>query len=308
MIDHPARYLVCALYKFVPLDHFVSFQTPVKQQLKQSNIVGTLLLAPEGINGTIAGNPEKMRQFLCWLQTQPGLGKIEVKESWTHELPFKRSKVKLKKEIVTMGVAGIDPEGSAGTYVEPEDWNGLISDPEVVLIDTRNEYEIEVGQFEGAVNPHTNNFREFPNYAKQNLNPEKHKKVAMYCTGGIRCEKSTAFLKQSGFENVYHLKGGILRYLEKIPKENSKWRGECFIFDDRVTVDHDLNKGRYDQCHGCRMPITEEDKVSPHYQPGVCCPRCHNQRSPEDKARSAEREKQIRLAKSRGEKHIGPKP
>ena len=205
-----------------------------------------------------------------------------------------------------MGVEGIDPLVLAGTCVDPEDWNALLEDPDTLVVDTRNEYEIEVGHFENAVNPHTTNFREFPQYALEKLDPGKHKKIAMYCTGGIRCEKATAFLKQNGFESVYHLKGGILNYLKTVPVSESGWRGECFVFDERVTVNHDLNTGSYHQCHGCRMPITEQDKASEYYQPGVSCPKCYGKRSERDKARFAEREKQVQLAEDRGEKHLGP--
>lgn len=306
MTKPAANIVVCTLYKFTVLDHYTALQKPIRKQLSKNRIAGTLLLAKEGINGTIAGEREKVDGFLKWLEEQTNLSGIEKKVSTTDRLPFKRTKVKLKKEIVTMGIEGIDPLNLAGTHVDPKDWNALIKDPEMLLIDTRNEYEIEVGRFENSINPHTTNFREFPEYAQKNLDPEKHKKIAMYCTGGIRCEKATAFLKQNGFESVYHLKGGILKYLETIPGSESKWQGECFVFDERVTVDHDLNKGRYDQCHGCRMPITEHDKASEYYQPGVSCPKCHGGRSEHDKARFAERERQVRLAEKRGEKHIGP--
>ncbi len=298
--------VVCTFYKFTPLDHYVSLQQPILDQLSGNRIAGTLLLAKEGINGTIAGEREAIDQFLEWLGGQAGLSGIEQKRSETDRAPFKRTRVKLKKEIVTMGVDGIDPSVLAGTYIDPEDWNALIEDPETLLVDTRNEYEIEVGRFENAVNPHTTNFREFPQYALENLDPEKHKKIAMYCTGGIRCEKATAFLKQNGFESVYHLKGGILKYLETVPVSESRWQGECFVFDERVTVDHDLNKGSYRQCHGCRMPISEQDMASEHYRAGVSCPKCHGKRSEQDKARYAERERQVQLAEDRGEEHLGP--
>ena len=204
-----------------------------------------------------------------------------------------------------MGIEGIDPNKSVGTYIPPKEWNDLISDPEVILVDTRNEYEFEIGTFQNAVNPHTDNFREFPKYVEDNLDPEKHKKVAMFCTGGIRCEKSTAFLKEKGFKEVYHLQGGILKYLEEVPKEDTMWEGECFVFDDRVAVNHDLEKGKYDQCHACRFPITEEEKEDERFIQGVSCPRCYEKTSPEQKARYEEREKQIRLAEKRGEDHIG---
>jgi UPF0176 protein len=217
-------------------------------------------------------------------------------------------KVKLKKEIVTMGVNGIDPQQIVGTYVKPQDWNALISDPDVLVVDTRNSYEYEIGTFERAIDPKTETFREFPAYVAENLDPAKHKKVAMFCTGGIRCEKSTAYLKEQGFEEVYHLEGGILKYLEEVPEEESLWRGECFVFDNRVAINHKLEKGVYDQCHGCRYPITEDDKKSEHYMLGVCCPRCFDKLTPEQTTRFAERQKQIELAKQRNQAHIGVLP
>src|SRR5690606_1787105 len=241
----------------------------------------------------------------AWIGKDDRFNGIDYKESFVDIQPFKRTKVKLKKEIVTMGVDGIDPKRIVGTYVEPQQWNDLISDPDVVLVDTRNQYEVEIGTFKNAVNPATDTFREFPEYVKQNLDPQKHKKVAMFCTGGIRCEKSTAYLKEQGFEEVFHLKGGILRYLEEVPEEQSLWRGECFVFDDRVTVNHKLEKGNYDQCFACRLPITEQDKASAQYQPGISCPHCFEKQTAEQKAKFAEREKQLSLSRQRGEAHIG---
>ena len=220
-------------------------------------------------------------------------------------MPFARARVKLKKEIVTMGVPDVDPEKIVGTYVEPADWNALIADPDVTVIDTRNEYEVGVGTFEGAINPHTTSFREFPAYVADNMDPGRQKKVAMFCTGGIRCEKSTAYLKSQGFDEVYHLKGGILKYLEEVPEADSLWRGECFVFDERVTVDHDLNPGQYDQCHACRMPISDTDKASNAYVRGVSCPHCIDATTPEQRERFAERQRQVALAAERGEAHIG---
>ncbi len=298
-------YVVCALYKFVKLNNYPEIREPLLQIMNNNGIVGTLLLAHEGINGTVAGSRESIDTLLTWLNQDQRFNPIEFKESQTDICPFKRTKVKLKKEIVTMGVEDIDPTQVVGTYVEPKQWNDLISDPEVLLIDTRNEYEVEVGTFKNAVNPHTETFREFPQYVKEHLSPQKHKKVAMFCTGGIRCEKSTAYLKEQGFEEVYHLKGGILKYLEDVPKEQSLWQGECFVFDDRVTVNHDLERGGYDQCHACRLPITEEDKQSELYEQGVSCPNCFDKTTPEQKERYAQREMQIQLAKQRGEAHIG---
>ncbi|MCX2779494.1 oxygen-dependent tRNA uridine(34) hydroxylase TrhO [Microbulbifer thermotolerans] len=297
--------VVCALYKFVTLDDFESLRDPLLKVMLDRQVRGTLLLAREGINGTVAGSREGIDALLAHLKSDPRLADLDYKESYTDKPPFLRSKVKLKREIVTMGVEGIDPRRSVGTYVKPADWNALISDPEVLLIDTRNDYEYQVGTFKNAVNPKTDSFREFPQYVQENLDPDKHKKVAMFCTGGIRCEKSTAYLKEQGFKEVYHLQGGILKYLEEVPKEESLWEGECFVFDDRVTVNHDLQPGNYDQCHACRMPVTPEDKQSPLYEQGVSCPHCHDKVSEEKRARLREREKQIQLAKQRGEPHIG---
>lgn len=297
--------VVSAMYKFVTLENYQALQAPLKQVLESNSIYGTLLLAQEGINGTVAGSRQGIDNLYAWFATQPALAEINYKESYHDTMPFNRTKVKLKKEIVTLGVEGVDPNKVVGTYVKPREWNALISDPDVVLVDTRNDYECEIGTFKNAINPQTKTFREFPDYVKKNLDPNKHKKVAMCCTGGIRCEKSTAYLKELGFEEVYHLEGGILKYLEEVPAEESLWEGECFVFDERVAVDHSLKKGKYDQCHACRYPITEEDKQSEHYQKGVSCPRCYASLTQEQKQRFLEREKQSKLASARGETHIG---
>ena len=300
-----ASTLVCALYKFVRLDQYQDLRQPLHDLMAVHGVRGTILLAREGINGTIAGTREGIDRVLDWLEQDAGVGPIERKESENEEPPFRRTKVKLKQEIVTMGVDGIDPLTMAGTYVEPEDWNALLDDPEVLLLDTRNDYEYEVGTFENAVNPHTTSFREFPEFVENHLDRNRHRKVAMFCTGGIRCEKSTALLNKLGFDNVYHLKGGILNYLARVPESESKWQGECFVFDERVTVDHDLQSGGYDQCHACRLPVSTEDKQSPYYEEGVSCPRCHDRVAPEDRVRFAERQRQMELATSRGTAHIG---
>jgi len=300
-----SQVVVCALYKFVTLDNHVDLKTPLLDFMLSNEVRGTLLLAKEGINGTVAGSRKAIDALLDYLRRDPRLAELSYKESFTNEMPFLRTRVKLKKEIVTMGVEGIDPRHVVGTYVKPKDWNALISDPDVVLVDTRNDYEVQVGTFKNALNPDTESFREFPQYVKDNLDPKKNKKVAMYCTGGIRCEKSTAYLKQQGFEEVYHLEGGILKYLEEVPAEETLWEGECFVFDERVTVNHQLEKGIYDQCNACRMPITQQDKLSDHYQHGVSCPHCFDKTTAEQKARFTEREKQMELAEQRGEAHIG---
>ncbi|WP_416677353.1 rhodanese-related sulfurtransferase [Candidatus Pseudothioglobus sp. Uisw_016] len=296
---------ICALYKFTRLDDFEEIQGPLRIFLDSLNIRGTLLLAKEGVNGTIAGDNDSIMKSLDYLQKDGRLVGLEYKFSYSEKPPFKRLKVKLKKEIVTLGVSDIDPIFSSGTYVKPADWNELINDPDVVLIDTRNNYEFEIGSFKGSINPNTETFREFPAYTKNNLEKYRDKKIAMFCTGGIRCEKSTAYLKSKGFENVFHLQGGILKYLEEVKEDESLWEGECFVFDDRVAVKHNLELGKYDQCHACRFPITDEDKEHPYYEKGASCPRCYGTKNSSQVSRYREREKQVQLAKSRGESHIG---
>ncbi len=299
------QYLVCALYRFVELDNYEALREPLLNFMLEHNIKGTLLLAREGINGTVSGSQAAIDALLEWFGRDERLADIDHKISYDDEQPFYRTKVKLKQEIVTMGVEGIDPKKVVGTYVKPKDWNALISDPDVVLVDTRNDYEVQIGTFEGALNPETETFREFPDYVKNNLDKNTNKKVAMFCTGGIRCEKSTAYLKEQGFDEVYHLEGGILKYLEEVPEQDSLWRGECFVFDNRVTVNHQLEKGGYDQCHACRLPITEEDKQHEHYEKGISCPHCYGKKDAQQLERYREREKQIQLAKQRGDAHIG---
>ena len=296
---------ICALYKFTRLDDFEKIQSSLKLFLDSLNIRGTLLLAREGVNGTIAGDNDSIMKSLDYLKKDGRLAGLEYKLSYSEKPPFKRLKVKLKKEIVTLGVSDIDPTHSSGTYVKPADWNELINDPDVVLIDTRNNYEFEIGSFKGSINPNTETFREFPAYTKNNLEKYRDKKIAMFCTGGIRCEKSTAYLKSEGFENVFHLQGGILKYLEEVKEDESLWEGECFVFDDRVAVKHNLELGKYDQCHACRFPITEEDKEHPHYEKGASCSRCYGTKNSSQVNRYREREKQVQLAKGRGESHIG---
>ncbi|QEI12643.1 oxygen-dependent tRNA uridine(34) hydroxylase TrhO [Cellvibrio japonicus] len=303
-----SQIVVAALYKFVKLPDYQEIAPRLRDCCDQLGIKGTLLLAEEGINGTVSGSREGINGLVRFLDADGRFKGMSYKESFHEDKPFYRMKVKLKKEIVTMGVNGIDPQKIVGTYVKPQDWNALISDPEVMVIDTRNSYEYDIGTFEGAIDPRTTSFREFPAYVANHLDPAKHKKVAMFCTGGIRCEKSTAYLKEQGFDEVYHLEGGILKYLEEVPEQDSLWRGECFVFDNRVAVNHQLEKGIYDQCHGCRHPITEDDKKSPMYMLGVSCPRCYNLLSEEQKTRFGERQKQIELAKARNEVHIGALP
>lgn len=298
-------YTVAALYKFVTLNDYKELKPAMLEQLLTRDLRGTLLLAEEGINGTISGTQEELDSFLGWLQLDQRFADIEYKFSFHDKQPFHRTKVKLKKEIVTMGVDGINPNELVGTYIDANQWNDLISDPDTLLIDTRNDYEVNIGTFKNAVNPNTENFREFPAYVEQNLDPQQHKKVAMFCTGGIRCEKASAYMKEQGFNEVFHLKGGILKYLETVDTQESMWDGECFVFDDRVAVNHQLEKGQYDQCHACRHPITENDKLSEQFVAGVSCPRCYETLSEQQKLRFSEREKQVQLAKQRGESHIG---
>jgi len=293
------------MYKFVALENFEAMRQPLLTAMESNGIKGTLLLASEGINGTVSGTREGIDGLLQYLNADERINPISCKESLHEEQPFYRTKVKLKKEIVTMGVEGIDPRKTVGTYVKPSDWNALISDPDVTVIDTRNGYEIEIGTFKHAIDPKTETFREFPEYVAKTLSPEKNKKVAMFCTGGIRCEKSTAYLKEQGFDEVYHLEGGILQYLEDVPKEESLWEGDCFVFDNRVAVNHDLEKSDYHQCYACRLPITDEDMQSEKYEPGVSCPHCFGTHTEDQLSRFREREKQVNLAKMRQQEHVG---
>lgn len=301
--------VVAALYQFVTLEDYVALREPLRAFMCACDIKGTLLLAEEGINGTVSGSREAIDALLAWLKRDARFEGLEHKESLCAEHPFYRTKVKLKKEIVTLGVPGIDPSKRVGTYVEPEQWNALLDDPEVLLIDTRNDYEVGIGTFEGAIDPRTKNFREFPEFVRSHFDPSRHKKVAMFCTGGIRCEKASSFMLEEGFEEVYHLKGGILKYLEAVPEAESKWRGECFVFDNRVTVKHDLSEGEFDQCHACRRPVSVADRESPHYAPGVSCPHCWDNLPEKTRQGAIERQKQIELARLRQEPHpIGRDP
>jgi UPF0176 protein len=305
---HPIK--VAALYRFVAFDAPEELQPRIQAQCAACGIKGTILLAQEGINGTVAGKPAAIDTLISFLRDIPGCADLDVKYSHAAEMPFYRMKVRLKKEIVTLGVEGIDPKREVGTYVQPEDWNALISDPDTVLIDTRNDYEVAIGTFEGAVDPRTKSFSEFPDWFRTHraeLAAGKTK-FAMFCTGGIRCEKSTAFLKAEGIDEVYHLEGGILRYLENIPEAQSKWHGECFVFDERVSVKHGLELGEMELCHACRRPISQSDKTSALFTEGVSCPACYSERTDDDRARFAERQRQIALAKKRGKQHIGVNP
>lgn len=299
------RTKVAAFYRFVPLNRIDNLQREISDICRRSGLLGTILLAQEGINGTIAGDAEELDKLFVFLGRYPGLEDLDRKISYCNRNPFYRMKVRLKKEIVTLGVDGIDPRKGTGEYVAPEYWNELISQPDVRLVDTRNDYEVGLGTFAGAENPETRSFRDFPAWVEANLAKDKDQKVAMFCTGGIRCEKSTALLKELGYKNVYHLEGGILNYLEKVPPEESMWRGDCFVFDNRVTVDHDLTEGRYELCPACRMPLSEADRDSPQFEKNVSCPKCFDRLTPERRASLEERGRQIELAAARGEKHLG---
>jgi UPF0176 protein len=309
--ESPDPITVAALYRFARFDDPASLRERLELLCKAQHIRGTLLLAPEGINGTIAGTSEHIAAVLAEIRTLPDCADLDVKISGAAQMPFHRMKVRLKREIVTMGEPHIDPRASVGTYVDPHDWNALIADPDTIVIDTRNDYEVAVGTFARAIDPKTSTFRDFPAWFRAHREslfgtvPDTKPRVAMFCTGGIRCEKSTAFLKQQGIDAVYHLRGGILKYLETIPEAESLWRGECFVFDQRVTIGHGLALGSYDLCHACRRPVSAEDCRSPLWEEGVSCPACHAERSDEQRASYRERHRQEALAAARGRQHIG---
>ncbi len=300
-----ADFIVSAFYHFCSIKSPSELRKHLLQQVKRFNMKGTILVANEGINGTIAGTRPDTDQFFMQLRADDRFDALQTKESYTAEAPFLRAKVKVKEEIVTLGQPDLDPENQAGTHVRPEDWNALISDPDVILVDTRNDYEVAIGSFVGAQNPHTQSFREFPDYAEHQLARHKDKKIAMFCTGGIRCEKSTALLKSQGFKEVYHLEGGILNYFEKVPASESRWQGACFVFDERVAVNQDLKPAGFVQCHACRRPLTPDDLMLVSYEPGLSCRYCIETVTDHQRARFAERQKQIQLAKHRGEAHLG---
>ena len=298
---------VAAFYKFTPLYNLSELQETFMQFLKQHKIKGTILLAHEGVNGTLAGSSESINKFKDFLKMRDLLSIKNFKTSACEEEPFPRLKVKLKNEIVSIGNVLANPQKIVGEYVQPEDWNDLITEDDVLVLDTRNIYEYSIGTFKDSIQPSTINFREFPQWVEEleNSQTDKNKKIAMFCTGGIRCEKASSLMKAKGFNNIFHLQGGILNYIKKIDEEHSLWEGECFVFDDRVALNQNLEVGSYDMCHGCRMPITEEDKVSPKYNRGISCPNCFDSKTPGQQKRYADRLKQIDLAKKRGERHIG---
>lgn len=301
-------YLTAAFYKFVDLPDYMERKPALLAFCESRNVKGMILLAREGINSTIAGMPNDVHAVLAYLRADPLLADLQHKESFSKKAPFYRMKVRLKKEIVTMQVPGISPTKMAGTYVKPEDWNALISDPDVVVVDTRNDYEVEIGTFTGAIDPHIKSFAELPAWVEQHERlgqAGKKPKVAMFCTGGIRCEKSTAYMRERGYDEVYHLEGGILKYLETIPQDKSLWEGECFVFDERVSVGHGLLPGPHGLCRSCRYPLEDGAQESPLYEAGVSCPRCHAQTSDTQKASARERQRQWELAKARQQVHIG---
>ena len=296
---------VASLYHFTPFDDPAAMRAPLMAACEQAGVVGTLLLATEGINGTIASSREDLDQIIAYIRALPGCEDLIWKESEAAEQPFYRMKVRLKREIVTMGVEGVSPAARVGHYVAPEDWNDFIAQDDVVLIDTRNDFEVSIGSFDGAIDPETKSFGEFPEWWRANAERFEGKRVGMFCTGGIRCEKATSWLVDEGHGNVFHLKGGILKYLEKVPEADSRWHGQCFVFDERVSVGHGLKTGEYDMCRACRRPVSQDDKQHPSYQRGVSCPRCIDEYSDDDRVRFAERQRQIDLAMMRGERHIG---
>ena len=304
--------LTTAMYHFVSLPNFETLREPLLLFCVSRDIKGTFLLAHEGINGTVTGSEKSILELLSYLKTDPlfkgSFKNLSHKESWSDKRPYYRMKVKIKKEIVTLGIPGVSPTKMVGTYVKPKDWNSIISDPEVILIDTRNDYEYSIGSFKNAINPKTTTFREFPEYVKTHFDPKKHKKVAMFCTGGIRCEKASSYMMSQGFDEVYHLEGGILKYLEEVKPEESLWQGECFVFDQRVAITHGLEVGDYDQCYACRYPLSVDDMKSDNYTPGISCPHCYNQHTPKKLKALTERQRQVILAKERGIEHIGTKP
>ena len=302
--------IVSALYKFSLIESPNILQSKIRRKLKSLSILGTILVGKEGLNGTISGKKENIDKAIKYIKNIDGFCDIDVKFSKSLVNPFIRLKIKLKDEIVTIGDKSINPNKEVGKYVNPEEWNDLISNKNTILIDTRNNYEHSIGTFKNAMNPNTIKFREFPEWVRKQKfsdNEKQNRKFAMFCTGGIRCEKASSFMLKEGFKDVSHLKGGILNYFDSVPKNESKWKGECFVFDDRVSVKHDLTEGSYDMCHGCRMPITNEDKETDEYIKGVACPSCFFEKTEEQKARYMSRQKQVDLAKERNQKHIGPK-
>lgn len=299
--------LVATLYKFFKVDDLVALQDQLYAICNKNNVMGTILIANEGVNGTISAKPREIEKTLISIQKDDRFSEIEIKYSSANKQPFHKMRVRLKKEIVTIGLPEINPNKTVGTYVKPEEWNDIISDPDVILIDTRNKFEIKIGSFKNALDPRTTSFRDFPEWVKKFKQDKMNtnKKIAMYCTGGIRCEKASSLMKEEGFNEVYHLQGGILKYLEQVEKEKSLWEGECFVFDDRVCLTENLEVGSYKMCFACRMPITEDELNDDRYEEGISCLYCYNKTTKDKKERFESRQKQIELSKLRGEKHIG---
>ena len=297
--------IVAALYQFAKFDTYKETQKILQDLCDQHEVKGTLLLAEEGINGTIAGTREGIDAVIGFIKSIGIFNNLEYKESHAETMPFHRMKVRLKKEIVTLGVPGVSPTKKVGTYLNPEQWNEMIQDPDVIVIDTRNDYEYHMGTFKGALNPDTQTFTQFPKFVQENCDVTKHKKVAMFCTGGIRCEKASSYMLEQGFEEVYHLKGGILQYLEDMPKEKSLWDGECFVFDERVGIKHGLEIGEYESCRSCRFPVSKTDRMNPKFEEGVSCPHCYDDLTDKKRNRARARHEQVQLAEQRGHKHIG---
>ena len=299
--------LVATLYKFFKVDDLVALQDQLYAICNKNNVMGTILIANEGVNGTISAKPREIEKTLISIQKDDRFSEIEIKYSSTNKQPFHKMRVRLKKEIVTIGLPEINPNKTVGTYVKPEEWNDIISDPDVILIDTRNKFEIKIGSFKNALDPRTTSFRDFPEWVKKFKQDKMNtnKKIAMYCTGGIRCEKASSLMKEEGFNEVYHLQGGILKYLEQVEKEKSLWEGECFVFDDRVCLTENLEVGSYKMCFACRMPITEDELNDDRYEEGISCLYCYDKTTKDKKERFESRQKQIELSKLRGEKHIG---
>ncbi|MDQ3060695.1 MAG: rhodanese-related sulfurtransferase [Pseudomonadota bacterium] len=307
------EFLTAALYKFVELPDFAKLRAPLLACCEDHGVKGTLLLAAEGINGTIAGPAHSIHAVLAFLRSDPRLASLEHKESWAPRMPFHRMKVRLKREIVTLGVPDVHPARMAGQYVKAQDWNRLLDDPGLVLVDTRNDYEVAIGTFQGAINPATHSFSDLPAWVEQEMAEGgklaavdgQKPRVAMFCTGGIRCEKSTAFLRSKGFEEVYHLEGGILKYLETMPHAQSRWQGDCFVFDERVSVGHGLAVGEHSLCRSCRHPLSDQDRASPLFERGVSCARCHASTTERQKQGYRERQRQVELAEAAQRGHIG---
>ncbi len=302
--EDPHVFFVATFYKFARVEDCESLQSSIRRCCVEHGVLGIILIAEEGVNATISGSREDVLAVIDFIRSDERFADLSWKESTCDDRPFRKMRVRLKKEIVTMGVPGVDPSCLVGTYVQPEEWNALIGDPDVIVIDTRNDYEVEIGSFEGAVNPDIQSFGQLPEWLADRIDASQRPRVAMFCTGGIRCEKSTALLRQAGIDEVYHLEGGILKYLEEVPEDRSLWRGQCFVFDERVSVGHGLERGPYELCRGCRRPVGPQDRMSEEYVEGVSCPWCFARTTSRQKAGFAERQQQVELADDRGERHL----